>query len=72
MIHKPKKKSHLLEHVRLLISKQDEPDYKIAAMCGVAPSTVLNIRKGNHVPSVILAEHVYEILSGKSLGEFNL
>ena len=56
----------------MLISTQNEPDYKIAAMCGVAPSTILNIRKENHVPSVTLAEHVYETLSGESLSKFDL
>ncbi len=56
----------------MLIAKQDEPDYKIAARCGVAPSTILNIRKSNHVPSVTLAEHVYETLSGESFSQFKL
>ena len=72
MIYKPKKTSHLLDHIRLLIARQDEPDYKIAARCGVAPSTILNIRRSNHVPSVTLAEHVYETLSGESLSQFKL
>ena len=72
MTNKPKKTSHLLDKVRMLISTQNEPDYKIAAMCGVAPSTILNIRKENHVPSVTLAEHVYETLSGESLSKFDL
>ena len=72
MTYKPKKKSHLLERVRSLILTQKEPDYKIAARCGVAPSTILNIRKRNHVPSVTLAEHVYETLSGESLSKFDL
>ena len=72
MIHKPKKRSHLLDKIRSLILTREEPDYKIAAMCGVAPSTILNIRKGNHVPSVTLAEHVYETLSGESLSQFKL
>ena len=55
-----------------MILMEKEPDYKIAARCGVAPSTILNIRNNNHVPSVTLAEHVYETLSGGSLNDFDL
>ena len=66
------KKSHLLEKIQLLILMENKPDYVIAAMCGVAPSTILNLRHGNHVPSVVMAERIYEILSGISLGEFDL
>ena len=51
---------------------ENKPDYVIAAMCGVAPSTILNIRHGNHMPSVVMAERIYEILSGYSLGDFDL
>ena len=65
-------KSHLLEKIQLLILLENQPDYKIAAMCGVAPSTILNIRHGNHMPSVVMAEHIYETLSGFSLGDFDL
>ena len=72
MTQRKSKKSHLLETIQFLIFTEDKPDYKIAAMCGVAPTTILNLRQGNHVPSVVMAEAIYEILSGKSLGEFNL
>tara|TARA_R110000796_G_scaffold223076_1_gene339329 strand:- start:55 stop:273 length:219 start_codon:yes stop_codon:yes gene_type:complete len=72
MTQRKSKKSHLLEEIQFLISEEKKPDYKIAAMCGVAPTTILNLRQGNHVPSVVMAEAIYEILSGKSLGEFNL
>ena len=72
MTPKQKQKSYLLERVRLLILREKEPDYKIAARCGVAPSTILNIRNNNHVPSVALAERIYETLSGGSLGDFDL
>jgi transcriptional regulator with XRE-family HTH domain len=72
MTTKKKHKSHLLEKIQLLILLENQPDYKIAAMCGVAPSTILNIRHGNHMPSVVMAEHIYETLSGFSLGDFDL
>jgi transcriptional regulator with XRE-family HTH domain len=72
MTPKQKKKSYLLEKIRVLILMEKEPDYKIAARCGVAPSTILNIRNNNHVPSVTLAEQVYETLSGGSLNDFDL
>tara|TARA_R110000751_G_scaffold31012_3_gene78975 strand:+ start:663 stop:881 length:219 start_codon:yes stop_codon:yes gene_type:complete len=72
MTQRKSKKSHLLETIQFLIFEENKPDYKIAAMCGVAPTTILNLRQGNHVPSVVMAEAIYEILSGKSLGEFNL
>ena len=72
MTQRKSKKSHLLEEIQSLIFEENKPDYKIAAMCGVAPTTILNLRQGNHVPSVVMAEAIYEILSGKSLGEFNL
>ena len=66
------RKSYLLEAIQMLILMENQPDYKIAAKCGVAPSTILNIRHGNHMPSVVLAERIYEVLSGYSLGDFDL
>ena len=72
MTEKEMHKSYLLEKIQLLILLENQPDYKIAAMCGVAPSTILNIRHGNHMPSVVMAEHIYETLSGFSLGDFDL
>jgi len=72
MTEKERHKSHLLEKIQLLILMENKPDYVIAAMCGVAPSTILNIRHGNHMPSVAMAETIYEILSGYSLGDFDL
>jgi len=72
MTEKERHKSHLLEKIQLLILMENQPDYKIAAMCGVAPSTILNIRHGNHSPSVHLAEHIYETLSPWSLSDFEL
>ena len=72
MTQRKSKKSYLLEKIQLLILMENQPDYKIAAMCGVAPSTILNIRHGNHMPSVVMAEHIYETLSGFSLGDFDL
>ena len=72
MTQKERHKSHLLEKIQLLILMENKPDYVIAAMCGVAPSTILNIRHGNHMPSVAMAERIYEILSGYSLGDFDL
>jgi len=72
MTQKERHKSHLLEKIQLLILMENKPDYVIAAMCGVAPSTILNIRHGNHMPSVVMAERIYEILSGYSLGDFDL
>ena len=72
MTQRKSKESHLLETIQFLISEEKKPDYKIAAMCGVAPTTILNLRQGNHVPSVVMAEAIYEILSGKSLGDLNL
>ena len=72
MTQKPRHKSHLLEKIQLLILIENKPDYVIAAMCGVAPSTILNIRHGHHMPSVAMAETIYEILSGYSLGDFDL
>ena len=65
-------KSHLLDAIQYLILLENRPDYIIAAKCGVAPSTILNIRHGNHSPSVHLAEHIYETLSGFSLADFEL
>ena len=67
-----KQKSHLMEAIQLLILMENQPDYRVAARCGVAPSTILNIRHGNHSPSVLLAEHIYETLSGYSLADFDL
>ena len=72
MTQRKSKKSHLLEKIQLLILLENQPDYKIAAMCGVAPSTILNLRHSNHIPSVVMAEHIYETLSGFSLGDFDL
>ena len=72
MTTKKHHKSHLLDKIQLLILLENQPYYKIAAMCGVAPSTILNIRHGNHMPSVVMAEHIYETLSGFSLGDFDL
>lgn len=65
-------KSHLLDAIQYLILLENRPDYVIAAKCGVAPSTILNIRHGNHSPSVHLAEHIYETLSPWSLEDFQL
>lgn len=72
MTDKNKQHSHLLDAIQLLILMEGEPDYKIAAKCGVAPSTILNMRTGKHMPSVALAESVYETLSGYSLEFFDL
>jgi hypothetical protein len=72
MTQRKSKKSYLLEKIQLLILMENQPDYKIAALCGVAPSTILNLRHGNHVPSVVMAEAIYETLSGISLGDFDL
>jgi len=72
MTQRKSKKSYLLEKIQLLILLEGQPDYKIAAMCGVAPSTILNLRHGNHIPSVVMAEHIYEVLGGISLGDFDL
>ena len=69
---KKQRKSHLMQAIQLLILMENQPDYKIAQRCGVAPSTILNIRHGNHAPSVVLAEHIYETLSGCSLADFDL
>ena len=65
-------RSHLLEAIQLLILMENQPDYKIAAKCGVAPSTILNIRHGKHMPSVLLAEQIYETLSGYTLEDYDL
>ena len=65
-------KSHLLDAIQYLILLENTPDYIIAAKCGVALSTILNIRHGNHSPSVHLAEHIYETLSPWSLSDFEL
>ena len=72
MTKKERHKSHLLEKIQLLILMENKPDYKIAQECGVAPSTILNIRHGNHMPSVVMAERIYEVLSGFNLGDFDL
>jgi len=72
MTREERRKSHLLEKIQYLILLENQPDYKVAARCGVAPSTILNIRHGNHMPSVVMAEHIYETLSGYSLGDFDL
>jgi len=72
MTEKERHKSYLLEKIQLLILMENKPDYVIAAMCGVAPSTILNIRHGNHMPSVVKAERIYEVLSGYNLGDFDL
>ena len=72
MTEKERHKSYLLEKIQLLILMENKPDYVIAAMCGVAPSTILNIRHSNHMPSVAMAETIYEVLSGFSLGDFDL
>jgi len=72
MTDKQQYKSHLLEAVQVLILMENQPDYKIAQMCNVAPSTILNIRHGNHVPSVVIAERIFETLGGQSLEDFDL
>jgi transcriptional regulator with XRE-family HTH domain len=64
---KHKNKSHIMEVLQLLILLENEPDYKIAARCGVAPSTILNIRHGNHYPLVNTAEQIYEELTGNKI-----
>lgn len=61
------RRSYIMEAIQLLILLENKPDYKIAADCDVSPSTILNIRHGNHFPSVCLAEHIYETLSGESI-----
>ena len=65
-------KSHLLDKLQDLILMDGRPDYQIANDCGVSPSTILNIRTGKHTPSVVIAERVYEVLSGFSLKDFEL
>jgi len=60
-------KSYIMDAIQLLILLENRPDYKIAADCEVSPSTILNIRHGKHFPSVCLAEHIYETLSGYSI-----
>lgn len=67
-----RKKSVLMEAVQTLILLENEPDYKVAAKCGVSPTTILNIRHGNHFPNVLMAEHIYEMLSGYDLTDFDL
>lgn len=65
-------KSHLLDKLQLLILLDGRPDYQIANDCKVSPSTIFNIRRGKHTPSVVIAEKVYEQLSGYSLSDFEL
>lgn len=66
-VMKKQNRSYIMEAIQLLILLENRPDYKIAADCDVSPSTILNIRHGNHFPSVCLAEHIYETLSGESI-----
>lgn len=71
MINKDKR-SHLMQAIQLLLVMDSRPEYKIAADVGVSPSTIRNIRCGKHNPNVVIAEHIYEKLSGYSLGDFDL
>lgn len=59
--------SKLNKKVRELVADSDLPDYKIAAMVEVTPTSIRNIRIGSVNPSAAVAERIYECLTGKKL-----
>jgi len=71
MINKDRR-SHLMEAIQTLLVMDARPEYQIAADVGVSPSTIRNIRCSNHNPNVVIAEMIYEKLSGQSLKDLEL
>ena len=61
------KDSKLNKRVRELVADSDLPDYKIAALVDVTPTSIRNIRIGAVNPSAAVAERIYETLTGKKL-----
>ena len=66
-------KSYLLEAVQLAILLDGRSEFEIAkTVGGISVGTVANVRKAKHAPSVVIAERMYEALTGNTLKDFDL